>query len=253
MARRPRTGCRGTASWRCSRSARRTGMYLNSDEAVSSPLRVRAPQTTMPAPGNARSTLTPLGLSWPETLSSVSAVRALMPAIPASQPGGRLPDPARGVDARHHPRHGPARRQVERPGPAGGLDDLQARVVDGAVLAERREAAQVRRDRGEPGKRTVRRRGTRARPCSRRWQRPARASFSDVSPGRQRRLKRGKQQGARARGSRSCSLGRCRRVAPDPRRFRRRTPAGRMLSRGAPRQIPRSLPPSRRARAAGRR
>ena len=85
-------------------------MYLNSDEAVSSPLSVRAPQTTMPAPGNARRTLTPFGLSRPETLSSVRLRQAADADDPGLAPGGRLPDPARCVDARHHARDGAARR-----------------------------------------------------------------------------------------------------------------------------------------------
>ncbi len=74
-------------------AVRRTGRYFHSEASRSAPARVRAPQTTWPAPGEARRQLTPSGLSRPISRSVSGIASAATPPSVASSPAGAFHTP----------------------------------------------------------------------------------------------------------------------------------------------------------------
>ena len=75
------------------RAVRRTGTYFHCSYAGFLDTRVRAPNTTVPMPGNSRRQLTPSPLRTPCCMSVIRphATTPLVPLIVVSRPAGALP------------------------------------------------------------------------------------------------------------------------------------------------------------------
>ncbi len=101
------------------------------------------PQTTVPAPGIGRTTLTPMGLSSSCSPSITFLCMRTKPPMVASTPAGCLPDSTPPVRASKQPGDSPRRRDANRGAQRrpDGIRDLQVRPVEpgeGALRQTRR-------------------------------------------------------------------------------------------------------------------